>query len=261
MSVSVNISMMARLALLCGALGLLSCTAKDSDPRAEKFASLPDWRGLWVAEGMDADISGYPREGLKAVTIQLMGTNAPWTEAQRAKLAAMAPEIQKAAATGKSSGWGYPMMMESFAALQFLITPEETLIMNFYRDVRHVYTDGREHPAEEDRWPTPWGDSVGRWEGDTLVIDTVSVQQPGILYIPLPMLSEQARYVERLRKTAPGRIESELTIEDPATLTAPWVIKLAYLRVPELDRMIHEVFDNDRVEVEGDVLGITPPRE
>jgi hypothetical protein len=173
----------------------------------------------------------------------------------------MAPEIQKAVKTGKSNGWGYPMMMESFAPLQFLITPEETLIINFYRDVRHVYTDGRPQPAEEDRWPTPWGTSVGRWEGDTLVIETVSVQRPGILYIPMPMVSEQARYTERLRKTGPDRIESEMTIVDPETLTKPWVVKLTYDRAPELDRMIHEAFDNDRVEVDGDVLTIIPPKQ
>lgn len=250
-----------RLALLCAVLGLLSCTAKNSDPRTEKFATLPDWRGLWVAEGMTAGISGYPADGVKSVRLQMAGGNAPWNDEQREKIAAMAAEIQKATATGKSDGWGYPMMMESFAPLQFLVTPEETLIINFYRDVRHVYTDGRPHPNEEDRWPTPWGDSIGHWEGDTLVIETISVQRPGILYVPIPAVSEQARYVERLRKTGPDRIESELTIEDPETLTAPWVMKLAYERAPELDRMIHEAFENDRVEVDGDTLTIAPLKE
>lgn len=43
-----------------------------------------------------------------------------------------------------------------------MITPEETLIVNMYRDVRHVYTDGRSHTPEDERWVTIWGDSVGR---------------------------------------------------------------------------------------------------
>ena len=121
-------------------------------------------------------------------------------------------------------------MMDGSPPLQFLITPEETVIFNTYRDLRHVYTDGRDHPPEEDRWPTTWGDSVGRWEGETLVIDTVSVREPNKYFGVVAWLSDQAHYSERLRKVAADRIEGELTIEDPATLSGPWVTKLAYVR-------------------------------
>ena len=58
-----------------------------------------------------------------------------------------------------------------------------------------------------------------RWVGgDTLVIDTVSVRDPQKFFFAAPTLSEEAHYVERLHMTAPDRIESEITIEDPATL-------------------------------------------
>lgn len=254
--------------LLVLALCLQSCADRSQDPattvdpRVSLFAALPDWRGYWVPEGMKADISGYVSGGPSASRIANMGgEKAPWKPEHLARIAAMQPELARAAATGKSEGWGYPMMMESFAPLQFLITPEETLILNFYRDVRHVYTDGRSHPAPEDLWPTPWGDSIGRWEGDTLVIETVAVQRPGILFVPVPLVSERARYTERIRRTGPDRIESEMTIEDPETLASPWVFRLAYERQPGIDRLIHEVFDNDRVEVDGDGLRIAPPRQ
>jgi hypothetical protein len=153
------------------------------------------------------------------------------------------------------------MMMDGAAPLQFLITPEETMIVNLYRDLRHVYTDGRSHPAEEDRWPTPWGDSVGHWDGDTLVIDTVSVQYPPDYFFSSPALSESAHYIERLRMVSPDRIESEMTIEDPSVLSKPWVMKLAYVRQPALDRLVHNAYDNDRSEVDGDTFTIAPPKD
>jgi hypothetical protein len=153
------------------------------------------------------------------------------------------------------------MMMNSAAPMQFIITPEETLIINMYRDVRHVYTDGRQHPAEEDRWPTTWGDSVGRWEGDTLVIETVSVKDPLDYFFLAPPVSEQARFVERLRMTAPDRIESDITIEDAATLTRPWNLKMVYRRMESVDRLIHEAFDNDRTGFDGQSFTIEPTKQ
>ena len=125
-------------------------------------------------------------------------------------------------------------MMDGAPPLQFVITPEETLIFNTYRDLRHVYTDGRPHPPEEDRWPTTWGDSVGHWDGDTLVIDTVSVREPNKYFGVSAWLSDQAHYTERLRMVAPDRIEGEMTIVDPATLSQPWVVKLNYKRADGL---------------------------
>jgi hypothetical protein len=233
------------------------------DPRVAQFAKLPDWRGYWIAEGMKADISGYTAGGPTApMKMAFEGRDAPWKPEQLKKIQAMLPTVLEGVAKGKSTGWGYPMMMQSFAPLQFLITPEETLVINFYRDVRHVHTDGRPHPAPDDLWPTPWGDSIGHWEGDTLIIETTAVKGGSILFIPIPFVSGNARYTERLRRTAQDRIESQFTIEDPDTLTGPWTFKLAYVRQPGLDRMVHEDFSNDRVEVDkdGDLLTITPPK-
>ena len=147
------------------------------------------------------------------------------------------------------------------APLQFLVTPYETLILNMYREVRHVYTDGRPLPPEEDRWPTVWGEAIGHWEGDTLVVETVSVEEPLKYFFATPPLSANARYVERIRKTGADQIENVMTIEDPETLTAPWTVKIVYARAEGLDRLIHEAFTNDRSVVENGVFTIEPPKD
>jgi hypothetical protein len=239
--------------------GLLACTA-PVDPRTEAFANLPDWRGIWVSErGVNTGISGFTDElGQRDATpLPLLDPAGPWTDAGRERMRAM----QAGSAARKAPGWGYPMMMIGPAPLQFIITPEETLIVNVYQEVRHIYTDGRAHPKEEDRWVTTWGDSVGRWEGDTLVVETISVREPVKFFQMVPPFTDGAHYTERLRMTAPDRIDTEITVEDPTTLSSPWTVKTFYQRTPNLDRLVHDAFDNDRSEVEGNAFTIAPPKQ
>ena len=61
---------------------------------------------------------------------------------------------------------------EQFGKLE--VTPEETLFLYENGDVRHIYSD-REHPKKDDLWPTKRGNSIGRWKGATLFIDTIEV--------------------------------------------------------------------------------------
>jgi len=235
-----------------------SCTAVAlllaMGPLATHAQSPPDWKGLWIGEGLTAEISGFPAG---AGQYKLLGNTAPWNAEGRARVEA----AREHDTDSKANGWGFPLMMSSAAPMQFLITPRETLIINIYRDVRHVYTDGRDHPAEEDRWPTTWGDSVGHWEGDTLVIDTVSVRNPNLYFFSAPPLSEQAHYVERLHMVGQDRIEASMRIEDPVTLTKPWEVEIAYERTNGLDRLIHDDYFNDRSEVENGLFTIEPPVE
>lgn len=235
----------------------VACTAQARDPRVEQFAALPDWRGIWFAEGLVADISGFnvaDADPSDVPPVKLLDPDAPWNEEGRARLEARMADY----GSFKANGWGYPLMMNGMAPLQFLITPEETLVINFYRDVRHVHTDGRPLPPHEDRWPTVWGESIGRWEGDTLVIETVAVEDPSRYFGIAPPLSAQARYTERLRMTGPDRIESQMTITDPETLSRPWVLDLAYTRATGLDRLFHDAYTNDRNELDGDLYTIAP---
>ena len=244
----------ARLAAIPLALWAWPLAAQDAPAAAR-----PDLSGVWFTEqGAGTQISGFlanddPR---RARQLPLVDLAAPWTDDARARF----EERLSQAAVSKSEGWGYPMMMMSLTPLEFVVTPEQVLILTVYRDVRRIATDGRALSPPEDRWATAWGESVGHWEGDTLVIETVAVRQPN-LFFRAPPFSEAARYTERLRLVAPDRIEGEMTIEDPEALTAPWTVRQAYVRAEGLDRLVMDTFSNDRTTVEDGLFAILPAED
>jgi hypothetical protein len=222
-------------------------------------AAHPDLSGVWFTEqGAGTQISGFlaSDDARRTNQLPLIDLNAPWTEEARARF----QERLSQAAISKSEGWGYPMMMMSLTPLEFVVTPEQVLILTIYRDVRRIATDGRALSPPEDRWVTAWGESVGRWEGDTLVIETVAVRQPN-LFFRAPPFSEAARFTERLRKTGADRIEGEMTIEDPATLTRPWTVRQAYVRAEGLEHLVMDTFSNDRTTLEDGLFAILPPED
>jgi hypothetical protein len=127
--------------------------------------------------------------------------------------------------------------------------------------VRHVYTDRGRHPAAEDLWPTRLGDSIGRWEDDTLIVDTIArtSTEPLAPRAWVSMLSDQAHFTERLHLQSRDELVDELTIEDPVALARPWHITLRYVRVAPLNRMIpYDCTENDRNPVVKGKLTIAP---
>jgi hypothetical protein len=229
--------------------------------RFETFEQLPFWPGYWVASDQAGTaISGISRRGNTADeaadpvdSLAIWANNAPWNEEGRRRIA----EVGRTQGGRKGLGWGYPLMMNSATPIQFLITPEEVLIINAYNEARHVYTDGRGHPPAEDLWPTVTGHSIGRWEGQTLVIETIMVTNPNEFFQGGPPLSEEARYVERIWLDG-DRLRAEMTIEDPVTLSAPWKARLAWVRDEGFDRMIQVDWNNDRTGTDGEFNTIEP---
>jgi hypothetical protein len=113
-----------------------------------------------------------------------------------------------------------------------LVQTPTLLIMLFEDDIpshRQVFLDGRSHPRDMD--PKWRGHSVGYWEGETLVIDTVGFDDRSWLTAQGHPHTEKMRVVERFRRPDLGHLEIEFTIDDPATYAKPWIIK----RVSDLD--------------------------
>ena len=227
--------------------------------RVQAFAELPYWPGYWVSEQYaNTTIGGFsgPRPADAPPIMRLNGFDAPWNEEGKRRQA----EAAKLRPGRKAMGWGYPMMMDAATPVQFMITPEEVLIVNAYGETRHIYTDGRPMPAAEDMWPTVWGTSIGHWEGDTLVVETVQVQMPFTYFHGAPSLSEEAVYRERIRLEG-DHIVTDYVIEDPVTLSAPWKVTIRLVREEAFDRMVQMDFSNDRTGSEDGVNTIEPPAD
>ena len=231
---------------------------RAQEARGEAFVKLPYWPGYWVSEGAaGTPISGIalrtPGEGPSFDSLGIWANGIPWNEEGRRRVA----EVQRTQGGRKGQGWGYPLMMSAATPIQFLITPEEVLIVNAYNETRHVYTDGRAHPPAEDLWPTVTGNSIGHWEGETLVIDTIMVTNPNAYFQGGPPLSEQARYSERIWLDG-DKLRAEVTIEDPLTLSEPWKARLSWIRDEGFDRMIQVDWNNDRTGTDGEFNTIEP---
>jgi len=103
--------------------------------------------------------------------------------------------------------------------IEILMTPGKvTIVIEAYTQVRHIYTDGRPLPADPD--PLFYGTSVGHWEDDTLVVETVGLAQvPRGFAFPY---SDKMKIVERFRLAGPDSLSIETTAIDPEAFTAPY---------------------------------------
>jgi len=121
-------------------------------------------------------------------------------------------------------------------------TPGLILMRNEYENtLRQIYTDGRKHPAD----PAPlWlGYSVGKWEADTLVVDTVGFNDKGWLDFVGHPHSEALHVVERFHRRDFGHMDVEVTIDDPKVYTKPFSIKFTDRLLPDSD--VTEYFCNE----------------
>jgi hypothetical protein len=98
--------------------------------------------------------------------------------------------------------------------------------------LRHIYLDGRKLPPQGDPQPWWYGYSVGRWEGDTLVVETNNLRgaedsvNDGWLDVNGSPYSEQAKFTERFRRPTFGHLQIDITLEDPKAYTKPWTVRV-----------------------------------
>jgi hypothetical protein len=271
---------------------------ENSPARVRTFAATPDWAGFWETETADLLASPHGIKQLLGAAQRAPQTPTAASAGQRQSAAGDTPlpielalmsRVQLLRKPPYQPRWerkyelamkasamrplplvcsvSFPLIMESpdgaLGMFEAVVTPEEVLLVFDTGTVRHIYTDGRPHPKKEDLWPTDMGDSIGHWEGATLVIDTIE-RKPGPIFPqwpgPTADLSEQAHFIERLRRLGRDTLQDDLTIEDPQRLAHPWQVTIRYGRVQNLDRMIGgEVCENNRNQVINGKMIITPP--
>ena len=125
---------------------------------------------------------------------------------------------------------GMPRITTGMYSLEFLMTPGQvTTIQEWMNETRRIYTDGRTHPSDPDY--TYGGHSIGHWEGDTLVVDTVAINWKDTLFDASGTFhSDATRINERIHLLENGLLEDVVTVTDPKVFTRPWVVKKRYKR-------------------------------
>jgi hypothetical protein len=140
---------------------------------------------------------------------------------------------------------GVPRVMNSPYPIQIIQTPGETTIVHeVAHNVRHIYMDV---PHTANPKPTFMGESVGHWEGDTLVVDTIGlndrtwIDEVGVIH------GKQLHVVERIRKIEDGHaLENLVRIEDPEFFKTPWYMRDTYAWRPDLRLAEYVCEENNR---------------
>jgi hypothetical protein len=127
---------------------------------------------------------------------------------------------------------GFPIAYLYPLPLQIVQTPGEVILLFEWDSLRHqIFTDGRKH--DETLGPLWMGDSVGHWEGDTLVADTANFNDKTWLDRMGHPHSDALHVVERFRRVDHDHLVDDITIEDPKAYTKPWTAHLPFVLKPK----------------------------
>jgi hypothetical protein len=125
---------------------------------------------------------------------------------------------------------GMPAMMMAMFPMEVLQTPGQiTIIEEAYNQVRRIYLDEKQIPID-DAEPGFWGHSVGHWQGDVLLVNTVGIKEE-VHFRGAPH-SPNMQIDERIRMLSRDIFEDQVTVTDPQYLTGPWKFTWKYRRKP-----------------------------
>lgn len=243
-----------RAALLSGLMVAACVTAAPAtaQPSTGADSSLPDWSGWWAHR-------------------------VPLPDEWRRNLPPLKPEVAAARAARMADAdpdpmrWCRPQQFTGSSggfteAVEFLLTPGRVTITNEMGLIRRIYTDGRALPADPD--PTNTGFSIGRWEAQTLVVETVGIDPAALYPGPQPgamPIGAGARINERIFLTAAGTLQFDIATEAPEVLTEPDRRTRTYSRLPKTAaNEITFCSDNDRSIEPGSGrqrFDLTPPAD
>jgi hypothetical protein len=201
-----------------------SSTAESQDSPFVALSRLPDWSGAWLPdlEDQDAQITRNP---------------VPW----KPDVAAKIRQLEEQENAGHPKGlfanclpeampsW----MLISHNALEILFTPGRVTMLGESdgNRLRRIYTDGRSHPADPD--PSFHGHSIGHWEGDTLVVDTIGIFPQTYIAVSEAVgvpNNGDLHVIERIHLAGPNQLNDDMEIIAPRVMTASWKTTRQYAR-------------------------------
>jgi hypothetical protein len=216
---------------------------------AAQSAAPPDLSGAWApyrgGRGADPKLAAPP-----ATEILLKGEyKKSWDTRRQAEAEATKRGEPLATPAVDCIPYGMPRMMSvALYPMEIIQRPGQiTIVTEAFSEVRRVFMNQPQQPIDEVP-PGYYGHSVGRWEGDTLVVDTVGIKTSIPTYQMMPH-SDRMRITERIRLVAPDYLHDQITIEDPVALEKPVTYTHAYRRLPNY-KMVEFVCENNREYVD-----------
>jgi hypothetical protein len=208
---------------------LVTLQPAPSGPTPRMPDGKPDLSGVWLPN--------FPRDPGNPEPL-------PWAEALR---------DQRSANLGKDWPQGHCLpngilFTGFFLPYKFVQTPTLLIILDEADLPRQVFLDGREHPKDPN--PSFMGHSIGRWEGDTLVVDTIGINDRTWLNMAGLPHTEQMRVVERYRRPDLGHLETEITVDDPGAYKKPWTMKRVTSLAPKDVEIMEWVCTENNKDVE-----------
>ena len=190
-------------------------------------SSLPDWGGVYTR----APVPGFafdpdqPPDGLPTAKLT------PEFHAKMLKRVEDAKRGIEWDPISTCSPPGHPRWLTEPFLREFIVTPKQTLLINeMVNDIRRIYTDGRDHLPEADRYPLYDGDSIGFWDGQKLVIHTNQLKA-GIYQRSQPDYTDQVETVEIWQKVDDKTLRADVWVYDPPALQEPWFTRQSYVKL------------------------------
>ena len=145
---------------------------------------------------------------------------------------------------------GGPRMMATPYPMEIIQLPGQERVIMIFEGATHIwreiYMDGRSHPEGDALNPTYLGHSVGRWEGDTLVVDVVGFNENTWIDFFGHPHTDALHVVERFSRPDMNTLHYEATIDDPGAYTAPWTVAWDIVWRPDSELMEYICQENNR---------------
>jgi hypothetical protein len=235
----------ALLVLAAGSAGAQAAPSPGSyaAPDAADYAEVttwPDWAGVWYPDWSQL----FARRERAAPK---------FTPAAQATMDAYQASIRETGPNQEAQAMclppGLPGTMQQPYPIEFVYSPGRvTILTEAYQQVRRIYVDGR--PLPEDPDLLFLGNSVGHWDGDTLVVDTVGLS-PQTNLVPGLAHTEKSTLRERIYLQAPGQMIVEITFTNPDLLTEPFATKIAYKLDNSFPMREYVCAENNRLTSDG----------
>jgi hypothetical protein len=240
------------------ALALLTATAATPQGSTAPQRTLPrtadgkpNFEGIWQASSSAAaDLQDHAaRYAMLAGRSVVAGAEIPYQPWAAAKKAENFQNRVKADPLNQCYIPGVPRIMYLDFPFQIFQTPDAIgMAFEWSLDYRLIHTNGTPHPSDIDFW---MGDSRGRWEGDTLVVDVSNNNDKTWFDMSGDFHSDVLHVVERYRMTDPDTIQYQATVEDAKVFTKPWSITVPLRRRIDRNRLFEYVCQAEAEEASG----------